>query len=143
VHIFSFFQPHHNPRLLGKQIRQIEICELEQAAAELLRAVQRAKERVVRKPVDQIEDQHFDQVASALEFVVTVLQSLSDQHPGDDPAVVSQMIEERKDVMGWETWSALLAEQLAASGGSFDTGASPENSLEESAELFINIKRVA
>lgn len=112
--IYRFFHPHHNPRLLSTPLRQHEVSELEQAAAELLRAVQRAKQRCDRKPSPPILPGHFKDIIKAMDFIVRSLQTLCDAHPGDDPNVLADLIQERSKFTGWEAWSSLLEEHLSS-----------------------------
>ena len=114
--IYRFFHPHHNPRLLGTAPRQQEIGELEQAAAELLKAVQRAQQRSTRKAVAPILPQHFSDVIKALQFVVSSLATLCDAHPGDTLEELGDLINERADLPGWSNWTNLVREQIAFSG---------------------------
>ena len=112
MHIYRFFQPHHNPRLLKTPLRQLEISELEQAASELRKALERAQQRAGRKSLPPIMSEHFVDLLKALRFVEHSLQTLCDAHPGDAPNVLLEMIQERRELMGWEAWTSLLEEQL-------------------------------
>lgn len=116
--IYRFFHPHHNPRLHSTPLRQQELGELEQAASELLKALERAMQRTSRKPVAPILPQHFTDLLKALRFVVSSLQTLSDAHPGDSPEALLDLINERSQLSGWESWTALLNEQLESDYGS-------------------------
>lgn len=116
--IYRFFHPHHNPRLLGTALRQQEIGELEQAAAELLKAVNRAQQRIARKSVAPLLPQHFSDVIKALQFVVSSLATLCDAHPGDSLEELGDLINERADLPGWSNWTNLVREQLAESQNS-------------------------
>lgn len=111
--IYRFFHPHHNPRLHSTPLRQQELSELEQAASELLKAIERAMQRTGRKTVPPIFPQHFTDIAKAMRFVVTSLQTLCDAHPGDTPQTLLDLINERSGFSGWETWTSLVKEQLA------------------------------
>ena len=114
--IYRFFHPHHNPRLHSTPLRQQELSELEQAASELLKALERAQQRTQRKQVVPILPQHFIDIIKAMRFVVSSLETLCDAHPGDAPGVLLDLIEERSEFSGWENWTALLREQLTADG---------------------------
>lgn len=112
--IYRFFHPHHNPRLLSTPLRQHEISELEQAASELIRALQRAKQRCERKPSPPILPSHFTDVIKAMDFVVRSLQTLCDAHEGDGAEVLTDLIQERSQFTGWEGWVGLLKEHLGS-----------------------------
>lgn len=116
--IYRFFHPHHNPRLHSTPLRQQELGELEQAASELLKALERASKRVGRKPVAPILPQHFQEVIKAMRFVMSSMEAISDAHPGDSEEDLQDLISERKELKGWEGWTALLREQLSAESGS-------------------------
>lgn len=110
--IYRFFHPHHNPRLHSTPLRQQELGELEQAASELCKALVRAQRRLERKPVAPIMPVHFDDLLKAMNFVVSSLQTLCDSHPGDDLETLADLVRERSQFSGWESWTALLAEQM-------------------------------
>ena len=120
MHIYRFFQPHHNPRLLNRPLRQLELGELEQAAAELRKAIERAQQRTERKPVAPIMTEHFTDVLKAMRFVEQSLQTICDAHPGDSPTILLDMINERAELAGWQTWTSLLEEQLVSNGDLLD-----------------------
>lgn len=124
--IYRFFHPHHNPRLHSTPLRQQELSELEQAGAELLKALDRARQRTTRKPVAPILPQHFSDVIKAMRFVVNSLETLCDAHPGDSPQVLMDLIHERSEFSGWEAWTALVQEQLGALNGQ-SCPSSPDN----------------
>ncbi len=111
--IYRFFHPHHNPRLHNTPLRQQELGELEQASAELLKALSRAVQRCQRKPVPPIFPQHFCDILKAMRFVVRSLETLCDAHPGDGPEVLREIAMERSELSGWEAWTTLVKEQLA------------------------------
>lgn len=121
--IYRFFHPHHNPRLHSTPLRQQELGELEQAASELLKALERAKQRTVRKAPPPILPQHFADIIKAMHFVVSSLETLSDAHPGDTPEELLELIDERSELKGWESWTTLLEEQLTSSQYSSSQGA--------------------
>ena len=94
-------------------LRQQELGELEQAAAELLKALQRAQQRTARRPVARILPEHFNDIIRAMRFVKDSLQVLCDVHPGDSEAEMLELMKERSEFTGWETWTAMLKEQLS------------------------------
>ena len=118
MHIYRFFQPHHNPRLLTTAVRQLELSELEQAASELRKAIERAQQRAKRRPVPPIMSEHFTDVLKAMRFVEQSLETLCDAHPGDAPNILLELIQERHELASWETWTSLLEEQLVSSTAS-------------------------
>ena len=124
--IYRFFHPHHNPRLHSTPLRQQELSELEQAASELRKALERAQSRTMRKPAGAILPGHFTDIIKAMRFVEYSLQTLCDAHPGDPHNVLVDLVNERSSFSGWETWTSLLKEQLALSA---QEGSSP--SLED------------
>jgi len=111
--IYRFFHPHHNPRLHSTALRQQELSELEQAATELLKAVERAQQRVKRQPVAPIMPEHFTDLIKALKFVGASFQTLCDAHKGDSPDEMLTLIRERQEFVGWENWTSLVREQMA------------------------------
>lgn len=113
--IYRFFHPHHNPRLLSTPVRQQELSELEQAASELRKALERITLRLSKKPVAPIMPEHFTDIVKAITFVEKSLQTLSDAHPGDSDIDIKNMVQERAEFSGWETWSSFLTEQLKSS----------------------------
>jgi hypothetical protein len=128
--IYRFFHPHHNPRLHNTKLRQQELGELEQAAAELRKALERAKQRTSRRPVSRILPEHFTDLLKAVRFVEMSLQTLCDAHPGDTEEEMLDLIRERSEFTGWETWASLLREQLAGiPKQSEDSGGSPDLTL--------------
>lgn len=112
--IYRFFHPHHNPRLHSTPLRQQELSELEQAASELRKALERAQSRTMRKPAGAILPGHFADIIKAMRFVEYSLQTLCDAHPGDPQSVLLDLVNERSGFSGWEAWTSLLKEQLAA-----------------------------
>ena len=110
--IYKFFHPHHNPRLHSTPIRQQELSELENCASELRKALERAKQRTIRKASGPILPEHFTDIVKALGFVEKSLQTLSDAHPGDTARDQQALVEERSSCPGWETWTNLVNEQL-------------------------------
>lgn len=119
--IYRFYHPHHNPRLHSTPIRQQEVSELEQGAAELRKALERAQKRCKRKTVPPIMPEHFEDIIKAMWFVERSLQTLCDVHPGDSLSEISEIIAERSSFSGWETWTKLVNEQLVAHGDEYIT----------------------
>ncbi|WKZ57460.1 MAG: hypothetical protein QY326_01980 [Bdellovibrionota bacterium] len=113
--IYRFFHPHHNPRLHNTHLRQQELCELEQAASELRKALERAQARTRRAPTPPIMPEHFTDVLKAIRFVEASLQTICDAHPGDSEAELAQVVSERSELSGWESWTSLIREQLVSS----------------------------
>lgn len=113
--LYRYFHPHHNPRLNKVPLRLQELAELEQAAAELKKAIERAEIRAANTNSQIIRSEHFTEIAAALDYVVSALSMLSEAHPGDDLDTLAQMLHERKDTPGWETWSKLLSQKLLSS----------------------------
>ncbi len=128
--IYRFFHPHHNPRLHSTPLRQQELSELEQAASELRKALERAQLRTVRKSCAPILPDHFNDLLKAIRFVENSLQTLCDAHPGDSRYVLLDLIEERSDLSGWETWTNLVMEQLAAEPHEEEASESESDSAE-------------
>jgi len=116
--IYRFFHPHHNPRLHSTPLRQQELAELEQAASELRKSLERAQKRSLRKPSPPILHEHFTDVIKAARFIENSLQTLCDAHPGDPRTVILELINERSEFPGWDTWASLLREQIASDHGS-------------------------
>lgn len=110
--IHRYFHPHHNPRLIHTPLRLQELSELEQAAIELKKAIVRSQIRTAQAPVGPIREEHFSDIIVALDYAIESLDTLTKAHPGDDPDLLAQMIEERRNSPGWETWSQLLRERL-------------------------------
>lgn len=121
--IYRFFHPHHNPRLHSTPLRQQELSELEQAAAELRKALERAEHRTSRKTIPPIMREHFTDIIKAMMFVENSLQTLCDAHPGDSKASLLDLIHERSGFSGWDAWTNLLTEQIVS-------GNSPLESIE-------------
>lgn len=113
--IYRFFHPHHNPRLHNTAVRQQELGELEQAAAELRKALERARKRAEKKVTPPIMPEHYNDIIKAARFVELSLKTLYDAHPGDARLALLDLINERSEFAGWEAWSSLLREQLGCS----------------------------
>jgi hypothetical protein len=110
--IYRFFHPHHNPRLHSTPVRQQELCELLQAASELKKALQRAQKRTERRAAGRILPQHFGDVIKGVTFIEQSLETLCDAHDGDTRTELIEMIHERAESPGWETWTSLLEQQV-------------------------------
>lgn len=110
--IYRFFHPHHNPRLHSTPLRQQELSELEQAASELRKALERAGHRTTRRPVAPIMPEHFADIIKAIIFVEKSLQTLCDAHPGDCQSSQRDLINERSSLSGWESWASLFSQQV-------------------------------
>ncbi len=111
--IYRFFHPHHDPRLHRTAVRQLELGELEQAAAELRKTLERAQKRTAGHPTPPILTQHYDDIIKAARFLERSLKTLYDAHPGDSREDMQDLINERSDFAGWRSWAALLQEQLS------------------------------
>ncbi len=127
--IYRFFHPHHNPRLHSTPLRQQELSELEQAASELRKALERAQSRTMRKPAGAILPGHFTDIIKAMRFVEYSLQTLCDAHPGDPHNVLVDLVNERSSFSGWENWTSLLKEQLALSAQDI-AGSTPDDEVD-------------
>lgn len=110
--LYRYFHPHHNPRLRSHALRLQELGELEQAALELRNALKRAEIRSDAATVGGIRADHFSELVTALDYVIESLGTLSDAHPGDSTEVMFEMLKERKDAPGWESWCRLLQQRL-------------------------------
>lgn len=110
--IYRFFHPHHNPRLHSTPLRLQEILELEQCAAELRKALERALRRTKRKRTGPVLPTHFHDIIKAMHFVEASLATLCDAHEGDDEQEMNDLIHERSSFSGWEAWVSLLRQQL-------------------------------
>lgn len=128
--LYRFFHPHHNPRLYSTPLRQQELSELEQFASELRKVLERAQQRVSRKPSPPIMKEHFDDIIKAIRFVEASLQTLCDAHAGDSPDQIMDLLTERSGFFGWEAWSGLVREQLGYSQGNIGASQLGANSAE-------------
>ena len=106
--IYRFFHPHHNPRLHRSALRQQEISELEHAAAELTKALERAQKRAELAPSPPIMPQHFEDIIKATKFAKRSLQTLCGAHEGDSPEQFAKLMRERAGCAGWESWARLV-----------------------------------
>jgi hypothetical protein len=110
--LYRYFHPHHHPRLRKVSLRHQEIEELLQAAVELRRALGRARTRNEQVAVEGIEGEHFDQIFVAVDYVIDSLSQLSHAHPGDTLRTTLDLVEERKEIPGWEIWAELVKNRL-------------------------------
>lgn len=122
--IYRFFHPHYNPRLLNSPLRFQELGELLLASNELKKAVKRANIRERRNSFEKHSPEFTDnlqayspsekleQVAEALEFIVSTLSSLRATHKGDDITAMHSLMKEREKAPGWENWAHLLKERF-------------------------------
>lgn len=106
--LYRYFHPHHNPRLRKKRLRMQEVGELEQAAVELRHALKRAFVR----STDTSEADIFPETLRAMDFVVDSLKLLLRNHPGDSSRVLGQLLKERQNAPGWESWCTLIRQRL-------------------------------
>lgn len=102
--IYRFFHPHHNPRLHNTPLRLQELSELLHAAAEIRKALERAKQRLIRKPVGLILPDHFTNILKAATFIEDSLDMVCNAHPGDGPEDIAEVSREREGMVGWERW---------------------------------------
>ncbi|MCB0344789.1 MAG: hypothetical protein KDD66_06720 [Bdellovibrionales bacterium] len=110
--LYRYFHPHHNPRLRSKPVRQLELAELEQAASEMHKAVRRAQIRTTNAPAGPIRAEHFEEMLIALNYLLETLGTLNDAHPGDDTSEMYELLAERAEAPGWESWTQLLRQRL-------------------------------
>ena len=110
--IYRYFHPHHNPRLYGKAVRLQELYELEQAAAELRKALARARKRTERKGFSEIGKRNFDDVIEAARFLQKEIKALCQVHPGDTEAELLEVAHERSNLVGWNNWSELVDQSV-------------------------------
>lgn len=117
---YRYFHPHHNPRLRSVPLRLQELGELEQAAVELVRALERAELRAEASAdpelPNSIRKEHFSQVLEAARYVSETLSILTHAHPGDSPHEMQQLLRERETAPGWENWSKLVRQRLMLEG---------------------------
>ena len=110
--LYRYFHPHHNPRLKNTSIRLQELGELGQAAVELKRALERAQIRATNRPSGGIRQEHFEDMLTAMDYVVDTMTTLTKAHPGDDHDEMAQLLKERQSAPGWENWTRLLRQRL-------------------------------
>lgn len=116
--IYRFFHPHHNPRLYRTRVRLQELGELEHAATELRKAMERAQQRTNRQPCLPIHAEHFEDLIKAMRYVERSLQTLVDAHPGDTSSERDALIAERAKMLGWEGWTRAHKEFIVKEGNS-------------------------
>ena len=112
--LYRYFHPHHNPRLRNTPIRSQELGELQQATIELKNAVKRAEVRAEQAPVGQLHPDHFREIAKALDYVIDSFELIMKNHPEDGEEILQQMVAERQDAPGWESWTRLVQQRLNA-----------------------------
>lgn len=110
--LYRYFHPHHNPTLRATALRLQEIAELNQAAVELRKALRRAQIRTANSPIGEIKEEHFQDMLTAIDYIVEALSTLSEAHPGDDLGTMKHLLKERSDAPGWENWARLLQQRL-------------------------------
>jgi len=89
-----------------------ELGELELAARELRRAINRAQLRNESAGAERLDSTQFELILEGTDFIVELLSELLKAHPGDSVEVLEQLIEERKSIPGWENWSRIVRERL-------------------------------
>ena len=94
-------------------MRLQELAELEQAAIELGKALKRAHIRSGKAPIASINEEVFSKVLQAAQELVENLSDLTSSHPGDDLTTMKQLLRERNEAPGWETWVKLLRQRLS------------------------------
>lgn len=110
--LYRFFHPHHNPRLRNKPIRLQELSELELAAKELLRAMDRASIRISSSEKKFIPADLIQASSEAIELASELLHQIVDLQPEDTEEEMLELLEERKLAPGWEAWCKLLSERI-------------------------------
>jgi hypothetical protein len=128
--LYRFFHPHHNPRLRNKPVRQQELSELELAARELYRAIDRASVRIASAN-SSIPLSVVSASSEAVELAVELLHQLVEHQPEDTEEDMSELLQERKNAPGWEAWCILLKERIEMLKKSFPTNFSNSHSPEE------------
>lgn len=114
--LYRYFHPHYSPRLKNTPLRLQELAELELAAQELKRALERAEARVKNNPgFAGITPEHFSEILIAASYLVDSLTTISSAHPGDTEETMSEMAKERAESPGWESWVRLLKQRLNGS----------------------------
>lgn len=110
--LYRYFHPHHNPRLISEPVRALELSELEQAATELRMAIARAQVRSKNASLGLKSEENYEEILVALDFAIASIHQISEEHPGDEPEVLEQMIDERSDAPGWGNWTRLLRQRI-------------------------------
>ncbi len=114
--LYRYFHPHYSPRLKNTPLRLQELAELELAAQELKRALERAEMRVKKNPVVAgITGDHFSEILVAANYLADSLATVANAHPGDSEETMLEMIKERSESPGWESWVRLLKQRLNGS----------------------------
>ncbi len=103
--IYRFFHPHFNPRLLNIPIRQQELNDLEQAACEFKKASQRLIQRFKRHPLKELKLRRLKKLMRLAENLESELKLLQNEHPGDTPSTLKEMVLERFNCTGWLAWA--------------------------------------
>ena len=103
--IYRYFHPHHNPRLGSTPVRYTELNEILQAVVEVRKAIERAQQRMSRRPVPPILPEHCNDIIKAARFMESSLQTLCEVHPGDSPEELGDIAAERSSCAGWEAWT--------------------------------------
>lgn len=110
--LYRYFHPHFNPRLRNVPVRLQELLELQQAATELRKAIERAELRAESCNSGALHSDYLSEIAAALNFASDALGEIIKAQPEDDVQTMVDMLEERKDAPGWESWSRLFAERV-------------------------------
>lgn len=120
--LYRYFHPHHNPRLRKRRLRLQEIGELEQAAAEFRHALKRALIRSNGRPEADV----LPETLRAMDFVVEAMKVLLRNHPGDSTRALRQILKERENAPGWESWCMLIRQRLNLLSGQEIIAAGPQ-----------------
>jgi hypothetical protein len=121
--LYCYFHPHFNPKLRNVPPRMLEIGELEQAAQEFRCALERGRVRSENTPAGPIKSEHFQELVAALDYVIESLGIMLNAHPGDSPETLHQLVEERRNIPGWETWTQVVEQELRPTDNSFEEAA--------------------
>ena len=93
-------------------MRLQELAELELAAVELKRALERAR---MRESVDgAVGGNRLEYLLQNMEAVILGLKAMVESHPGDSASDMEELLQERKMAPGWENWITLLKQRLDA-----------------------------
>jgi hypothetical protein len=104
-------------------MRQQEFAELFQAALELTRASKRALLRTEQlelankttKTENPTPSSKLREAIEAMQFTVDVLHEVAKDYPEDNISTMKQLLQERKNAPGWETWGQLLKQRVKIS----------------------------
>ena len=110
--LYRYFHPHFNPRLRNVPVRLQELLELQQAATELKKAIERAELRTKTRENPPFPSEYLSEISAALAFASEALGEIIKILPEDDIKTMVEMLEERKAAPGWESWSRLFAERV-------------------------------